>query len=293
MNFKGDLLEHAKGLVTLSRELQGGEPSAFERAADRLGIDPSVLRRRIQALATWVGAPLLEGRGSTLRLSALGQATCTRGERLLADAAALRQPPRPAPITIGCTGTIVTELLPTVLLQIERELGGTRVTVRRVGSTTCARLLAAEELDLGVVRGIAPPPGFAAERLCDDRLWLVAPKGHRLLSARRLELQSIAQQPLIVYGSTSQTRARVLEPLAPFEPHVRVEVDGKAAALQYVARGLGIAFVSLLPSHAVKHAGVALRDVTHLFGPSSFWLLRSRQRSPAVDRVARMIKRAA
>jgi DNA-binding transcriptional LysR family regulator len=51
MNFNGDLLEHARALVTLARELATPGPGGVERAAARLHIDPSVLRRRLQALA--------------------------------------------------------------------------------------------------------------------------------------------------------------------------------------------------------------------------------------------------
>jgi DNA-binding transcriptional LysR family regulator len=166
------------------------------------------------------------------------------------------------------------------------------VAVKRVGSTACARLLEAGELDLGVVRGVAPPPGFSGEHLCDDRLWLATPLRHRLLKERPLQLASIAREPLVLYGETSQTRARVLDELGPLGAQVRVEVDGKASALEYVARGLGVSFLSLLPAHHVQRAGVGLRDVTALFRRSSFWVLRSRQCPPVTERVARLMRKS-
>ena len=52
-----------------------------------------------------------------------------------------------------------------------------------------------------------------------------------------------------------------------------IEVDGKSAALAYVAAGLGVAFISAVASQIPARAGVALRDVTASFSPVSFWLI--------------------
>jgi len=65
----------------------------------------------------------------------------------------------------------------------------------------------------------------------------------------------------------------VMAVLGPHGSAPWIEVDGKAAALAYVAAGLGIAFVSAVASQTPAHAGVALRDVTASFGPVSFWLI--------------------
>ena len=52
-----------------------------------------------------------------------------------------------------------------------------------------------------------------------------------------------------------------------------IEVDGKSAALAYVAAGLGIAFVSAVASERPERKGVVLRDVTAHFEPIAFWLV--------------------
>ena len=69
---------------------------------------------------------------------------------------------------------------------------------------------------------------------------------------------------------------RVLAVLGPHGASPWIEVDGKSAALAYVAAELGIAFVSAMASQTPARAGVVLRDVTASFGPVSFWLISER-----------------
>jgi DNA-binding transcriptional LysR family regulator len=78
---------------------------------------------------------------------------------------------------------------------------------------------------------------------------------------------------------------RVLAVLGPYGAIPWIEVDGKAAALAYVAANLGIAFISAVASHRPERPGVALRDVTASFAPVSFWLIwREAAAQPPVHR---------
>jgi DNA-binding transcriptional LysR family regulator len=272
--YPGDLLEHLRGFVALCTRLDMPGPGAFERAARALHLDPSVLRRRMQALQGWVGHPLFLGRGARLGLSPAGARLRGRALAILGLVADLARDDAPPRLAVGCTGTILTELLPDVILQLERAHPGLRVAVRRVGSAPCLRLVEEGELDVGVVRAARAPRGFVATRLCPDRLWVAAPSGHPLLRAGRLDARRLAEEPLIVYGESSQTRGRVLSVLEPLGARVRVEVDGKSSAVEYVRRGLGVAFLSLLPRHTPPTRGVGLREVTSLFPRTSFWIVR-------------------
>ena len=86
----------------------------------------------------------------------------------------------------------------------------------------------------------------------------------------------MAQIPLVLYGESSRTRARVMDRLAPHGATIRVEVEGRAAALEYVRAGIGGTFLSLLPGHRVDAQGktrIRAHDVTALFPRSRFWLI--------------------
>lgn len=88
--------------------------------------------------------------------------------------------------------------------------------------------------------------------------------------------------PLVLFGEASRTRARVMERLAPHGASIRVEVEGRAAALEYVRAGIGATFLSLLPRHAVAATGVRARDVTASFAPSRFFVVTRRDRATEV-----------
>lgn len=105
----------------------------------------------------------------------------------------------------------------------------------------------------------------------------------------------MAEVPLVLFGESSRTRARVMDRLGPLGATIRVEVDGRASAIEYVRCGLGATFLSLLPGHAVKDDGVAVRDVTSHFQRSRFWAAcrPDRRADPAVSRVLELLMRHA
>ena len=78
-----NLIEHILALQAIGEAIAQERRAAFERAAETLGIDASVLRRRISRLAKWAGGPLIAGRGQRSQLTARGRDLLARGEDLL------------------------------------------------------------------------------------------------------------------------------------------------------------------------------------------------------------------
>jgi DNA-binding transcriptional LysR family regulator len=290
---------HLASFLALVRHLKRDARGAFEGTARELHVDRSVLRRRIHTLAEWTGVPLLRGRGARLQPTAAGVRLAGRAERLMAtvrdmasDVASGRDP-----LAIACTGTITTELLPRVLVELERLPRSPRLVVRRAGGALCEALVRGGDVDLGVVRAASPLTGLFSEHLADDRLLVALPAAHPLASRARLRLRDLATIPLVLYGESSRTRARVMDRLEPLGATIRVEVDGKAAALEYVRLGFGVTFVSILPGHVVKAPAVVLRDVTPLFARSAFYVIARLDRADerpirhVVDRLVRQAHR--
>lgn len=294
MNYPGDLLLHLESFTTLLAEIKRGRPGAFEASARILGVDRSVLRRRIRTLDDWIGTPLLEGRGAAMRPSAAGARLGERAERIVSGAKQLRADVVAARerIVIGCTGTITTELLPRVLVELERRPRAVQLVVRRAGGALCESLVRGRDVDLGVVRANDPPHGLAQMHLADDRLWFVVPKAHALAKTPRPSLVQMASIPLVLYGESSRTRARVMDRLAPHGAAIRVEVEGRSAALEYVRAGIGATFLSLLPGHSVDARGVRAVDVTGLFDRSRFWVIGRKDRwsDPTVRAVVEQLR---
>jgi DNA-binding transcriptional LysR family regulator len=294
--YPGDLLLHLESFVVLLSHLGRGRRGAFEQAARQLAVDRSVLRRRIQALQSWSGVPLLEGRGVELRPSAAGARLEERGKSLVIAARGLRADVASARdrLVVACTGTITSELLPDVVATLEKRPRPVQLLVRRAGGAECEALVRRGEVDIGVVRADEPPPGLASRHLADDRLWFVVPSHHPLAAATRPSFVQMAAVPLVLFGESSRTRARVMRWLAPYGAAIRVEVEGRSAALAYVRKGIGATFLSLLPGHTVDERRVKARDVTRLFGTSRFHVVTRRERwdDPLVSDVVSRLRRA-
>lgn len=280
--FPGDLVEHLRAVSVLAKRLEADPKGAYDAAARELRVDPSVLRRRVSALAAWLDTPLFEGRGARLGPTAVGRAAIETALRVLGDlerlasgAGAERER-----VSIGCTGTITRELLPAALGTVMRAHPDTELHVRRAGTADALGLLASGELDVAVVRGSRPPGGVTATRLVPDRLWLAAARGAPLARKKRLTARDLAAARIVTYGSGSFTRARVMGALAPLGAAVAIEVDGRAAALGFVREGLGIAFVSRIPGAPGAAPGIVWRNVDALFAPASFWLAWRADRPP-------------
>jgi DNA-binding transcriptional LysR family regulator len=273
--YPGDLLDHLRAFAQLCASVERSERAAFARTASALALDVSVLRRRMQTLATFLGAPLVEGRGNRLRLTAAGARARVHAVRTLEAAAelALIGEEDSGPLRIACTGTVLAELLPPAFRALRNAYPQLSFRVRRAGAESARAHLEKGEIDFGVIRAGARPVGVASARLAADRLWLACAPDARLATTRRLAMASIAAEPLVGYASGSSTMKRVMAVLGPLGSAPWIEVDGKAAALAYVAAGLGVAFVSAVASERPERKGVALRDVTAHFEPTAFWLV--------------------
>lgn len=281
MRYAGDLLEHLRSFKVLAERVESGAAGAFTRAAGELAIDVSVLRRRIQSLADHLDSPLVEGRGAAMRLTKTGERTRELAARaldavdLLASTKGVRDV---GPLRVACTGTFLAEVLPPVLAVVRDRHPGLRFRVRREGASASRDLLARGEIDFAIVRSTSTPEALASTRLGRDRLWVAMRKASPLASAARLTAEALAKEPLVGYSSSSSTMRRIMEVLRPHGGEPWVEVDGKTAALRYVAAGLGIAFVSLLEGQEPSHPRLVVRDVTALFPPVSFHLVWPRGR---------------
>jgi len=291
--YPGDLLLHLRSFEAVAAAIARGERAVFARAAADLAVDVSVLRRRLQTLTEHVASPLLEGRGPALRLSRAGEAVHVHAERALEATSALAGAGRDerGPLRVACTGTIHAELLPPVLRQMREAFPALRFRVHRAGAEASKALLERGDIDFAVIRSASQPDGLSAALLGPDRLWLATqaagPAARRHARARWTP-EAIAREALIGYGPSSSTMRRVMEVLAPLGAAPWIAVDGKATALAYVAAGLGVAFVSALEPAVPAREGVAVRDVTEWFPPTSFWLVsrdgrRRRRRRERVD----------
>ena len=279
--YSGDLLQHLASFIVLAQRIEIDPRGAFEEAAGDLAVDVSVLRRRIQSLASYFESPLLDGRGATMRVTEGGERVFASANQTLLAIERLRETisGRVGRVSIGCTGTVTTELLPQVMRLARQRWPELELHIRRAGEQAAREQLARGTIDLAVIRAKEEPADLESEFIATDQLWLACAKEHALANSKaKMTGKALTRYPQITYRKGSYTRRRVMQTLAGATP--RIEVDNKAAALRYVELDLGIAFLSQLPGRPPKHRGVVFRDATRLFSPTSFWIVWRKGHQP-------------
>ena len=91
---------------------------------------------------------------------------------------------------------------------------------------------------------------------------LITPPRHALMAKRRLQLQDLTDQPLILYERGSTGRQHVLDAFHDrgLSPRVALETTSTETIVSMVEAGLGISIVPLLPSGAVTRGRRVERD---------------------------------
>ncbi|HEV7260322.1 MAG TPA: LysR substrate-binding domain-containing protein [Bosea sp. (in: a-proteobacteria)] len=123
---------------------------------------------------------------------------------------------------------------------------GVQLTVSTGNTETIVAQLRSYEADIGVLGDLAPHRDFEFIPLNAAPIIAVAAADHPMATRRSLSLAELADSPLVMREAGSRTR-RLLEQRAA-ETGVKlryaIEVEGREAALDIVASGAGIGFVS-------------------------------------------------
>jgi DNA-binding transcriptional LysR family regulator len=150
-------------------------------------------------------------------------------------------------------------------------------------------LRADSEVALGLAAPYEPSTDLEYVELFSMPWSLIAPAGHRL-PRRRVTLDALAREPLILYERGSTGRQHVLDAFheAGVSPRVALETTSTETIVSMVEAGLGMAIVPLLASGAVTRGR---RVDVHALGPAiraihSGIMWRRRERlSPAATRL--------
>lgn len=278
------------------------EEQHFGRAAARLHIAQPALSQQLKSLEQQVGARLLDRSTRRVGLTAAGALLRERAVQLLADLdrtaadLALVAAGRSGRVRLGFVGTATYELLPSVARRVREELPDVELVLR--GEQLAPALLdavAADELDLAVLRPGGPPPaGLALAELRREPLVVALPRGHRLAGEPAVALGELAGEPLVAHPSG---RRSTLQPLvldacraAGFDPEV-IEVEETGTLVALVAAGLGF---GLVPGavRALRLDGVVYRPLAGHPVQVPLALAHRLDPAPAVRRVAAVISAA-
>lgn len=278
----------------------------FGRAARRLEMLPSALSREIRLLETSLGAPLLLRTTRNVMLSQDGAAFVDDARDLLARADALAAEVRErgrrrsrSLVRIGAIDTAAAGLVP-ALLQDFRQLRAA-AAVQLVEDKTVRLLpkLLSGRIDLALIR----PPERLDERIETMMLFhetpvVALPSRHKLANRRRLTVEALAEEPMIVPDRSSRPHSHDLTiklfERAGLRPNLAQSAEEKQTIVHLVAAGLGVAIVprsaARLGVSGVRFVPLASRDALGLalLPMAAAWLRNARD--PLRDEILDLLR---
>ncbi|MEY9873623.1 DNA-binding transcriptional LysR family regulator [Streptacidiphilus sp. MAP12-33] len=260
--------------------------ASFSAAARALGYTQSAVSQQIAALEQELRAPLLLRRPV---------APTEAGERLLehapgillrldaarADVARVGASPR-GRLRLGVTALAVPERIAVALAVTRRELPWAELEMSVIGRTAAVAAVAAGELDLAVVDGLAAPsdplalPAGApvrARRVAEHPLSVLLPSDHPLARRRRLRIASLADAGWLDAPDAAVPLAdlRAATGTDAFPSTLTLTGPDRHAVHSCVSAGLGLALVPTPATPWPDVAAVPLSDPGLLHRTEAIW----------------------
>ncbi|MCB9739483.1 MAG: LysR family transcriptional regulator [Deltaproteobacteria bacterium] len=233
------------------------ETGSFTVAARRAHLSQPALSMSVARLEQAMDARLVDRTRGQIGLTAEGQALLPHARAALAAvetgraAVAALAGLLAGEVRIAAGATAATYLLPATLARFRAAAPGVRLRLREATTRATLSLLAAHEVDLGVVvEGARLPRGVVAEPFADDTLVVV----------RAADSDEATALPWVAFPPGTPTRAALDAHEA--EAEIAVEASEIAAIVAACAAGMGRALVPEVAVAAALAAGRLVRAPT-------------------------------
>jgi DNA-binding transcriptional LysR family regulator len=250
----------AEQLPHLDTFVKAAEAGSFTAAARALGLTQAAVSQRVQALEQLLGVPLFERHGGRVLLTEAGHRLHGYARRILAlHGEALReltgrQAPLAGELSLAASSVPGDFLLPDLLARFHERHPHVQVRATVADSRQVLHQVEQGEAHLGLVGGKAANPHLEYRCFACDRLVLIVPAGHPWGRRKRVPLDQLCEQPLILREGGSGSRWCLEQALARAgkslqDLHIALELGSNEAIKEAVLRGLGLAVLS---DHAVR-----------------------------------------
>lgn len=180
-----------------------GMHGGIRRAADALGINPSVVSRQLSLLERTLQLPLLERRGRNVVLTEAGRLlaedyalTAQRRKQLARQLQDMRHM-RGGTITLRIGQGMVDEVIRNVIAEFSLAYPGVFVNIQSGDMQTTLTLLGKGEVDMAVSFGPAGPPGFKCNSFRRGPICAIVRPDHALAELSSVSPQLLSEQRLI------------------------------------------------------------------------------------------------
>jgi DNA-binding transcriptional LysR family regulator len=229
------------------------ETGHFGRAAARLNMSQPPLSRQIAALEHDLGAALFERTPKGVTLTTAGRqllVDATQVLRLVAQAernAASTARGEAGQLTMGFTMAAAYSVVPSLTRRYQRAFPDVTLRVREMMPSVLEDQLKDGAIDIAISFASIQPLSFDTRPLLHEPLDVVLPEHHRLARVRRLRVEDLAAERFLIAPrqqapSLHDSIVRRCQ-AAGFTPTIALEVYLQQTIVNFVAEGLGIAFV--------------------------------------------------
>lgn len=224
---------------------------SFARAAEKLHLTHAAISLQIKQLEDVSGAQLFERIGKRVFLTEAGEILLGHARQILQslkeadESLSSLKGLKGGRIAVAVTST-AEYFAPGLLAEFRKTQPDVRVRLLIDNRDTVGRLLVSNEVDMAIMG--RPPAELDAEAVAfaPHPLVIIAAADHPLAKARKLTVEDLAGETLIVRESGSGTRSAMEEFFLDHAVKLRVgmEMGSNEAIKQAVVAGLGISFIS-------------------------------------------------
>ena len=226
------------------------EEQNFGRAAKRLGMSQPPLSEQIQVLEQALKVKLFDRSRRGAKLTPVGAAILPAVRKFAEQLERLELAVEEAVagqsgvLTIGAISTAMFDVLPGLIEQLKNDYPHLTVSVREIDSVEAVPALESSDIDLAFAR-LDGDLGASIKSLplLEDRLVVAMAADHPLASRSRINLSSLANEPLVMFS-------RKVSPVyfdnliatcraSGFSPRVLHEVRSVASQIAFVSYGQG------------------------------------------------------
>ena len=242
------------------------------QAAEKLMISQSALSRSIANLERELGFPLFNRCGKNIEINANGQFFLTYVERALQEINLGRKiiedslNPGVGNISFAFLRSLGANVVPELLMQFRNLAPQIHFKLYENSTAFLLEQLSAGNFDLCLCPAMAAKENVEWAFLFSEEIYVAVPKNHRLAARRKVQLQEIANEPIITLKDTYGLRILIdrffkdigIEPLIAFEGEEIMTLAGLVAAELGVALiprivGINQLDIVLLPIAEPKH----------------------------------------
>lgn len=233
------------------------EHRGFTRAATALHVSQPALSQQIRQLEASLGAQLFDRSGRHTRLTDAGEAWLIYARRVMQDLEEGRraihdvEDLQRGSLRVAMTPTFTTYFMGPLVAAFYQHYPNITLTMREMPQDRMEALLLNDELDAGIAFSDVGSEDVVATPLFSETLALVVGRHHPLAEQRRVKLDALNQQALILLSEEFATREQIDRYCRQHhvQPKIQMEANSISAVLTVIQR---TQLATLLPAAIVR-----------------------------------------